>query len=66
MYFRLLSFLDNKKKNNFSITISLVFALNTQTEHACMALLKFIHKVLDRGRIPAAIFLDVRKAFDSI
>ena len=31
-----------------------------------MALLKFIHKALDEGRIPAAIFLDVRKAFDSI
>jgi hypothetical protein len=30
MYSRLLSFLDKKKTNNFSITISLVFALNTQ------------------------------------
>ena len=27
---------------------------------------KFLHSALDSGLIPAAIFLDVRKAFDSL
>jgi hypothetical protein len=31
-----------------------------------MTMLKFIHKALDEGSISAAIFLDVRKAFESI
>jgi hypothetical protein len=34
-------------------------------EHPCMTLLNFIHSELDLGLIPAAIFLDIRKAFDS-
>ena len=36
------------------------------TEYACMTLLNFIHSALDLGLIPAAIFLDIRKAFDSL
>ena len=29
-------------------------------------LISFLHTALDSGKIPAAIFLDVRKAFDSL
>ena len=36
------------------------------TEHACMTLLNFINSALDSGLIPNAIFLDIRKVFDSL
>jgi len=36
------------------------------TEQACLTLLNFIHFAMDSGLIPAAIFMDIRKAFDSL
>ena len=36
------------------------------TEQACTTLISFLHTALDSGKIPAAIFLDVRKAFDTL
>ena len=36
------------------------------TEQACTTLISFLHTALDSGKIPAAIFLDVGKAFDSL
>ena len=41
------------------------FRANHSTEQACTTFLNFIHSVIDSGHIPAALFLEVRKAFDS-
>jgi len=40
------------------------FQANHSTEHAYTALLNFIHSAIDSDLIPAAISLEVRKAFD--
>ena len=63
MLSRLLSFLDVK---NFFHDFQFGFRANHSTEHACASLLNFIHSAIDFGLIPAALFLDVRKAFDSL
>ena len=42
------------------------FRAKYSTEHACNKLLQFIRQSLDSNLIPAAIFLDVKKAFDSL
>ena len=42
------------------------FRASHSTEHACAALSNFLHSAIDSGHIPAALFLDVRKAFDSL
>ena len=39
---------------------------NHFTEHACAAFMNFIHPAIDSCQIPAALFLDVRKTFDSL
>ena len=41
------------------------FCAKYSTEHACDRLLQFIRQSLDSNLIPAAIFLDVKKVFDS-
>ena len=35
-------------------------------EHACVTLLSFLHTAPDSGLFPAAVFLDVHKALDSL
>ena len=60
---RLQLFLDEKQ---FFHYIYFSFHPKHSTEHAFTALLKFIHKALDEGRVLAPIFLDIRKAFDSM
>ena len=63
MLFRLLSFLDAKDVlHDFQFG----FRVSHSTEHACAALSNFIHSAIDSGHILAALFLDVRKAFDSL
>ena len=42
------------------------FRANFSTEYACAAFLNFIHSAIDPDHIPTALFLDVRKAFDSL
>ena len=36
------------------------------TDHAVLLLTQHVHNILDRGEILASIFLDIKKAFDSI
>ena len=36
------------------------------TDHAVLLQTQYVHDILDRGEIPASIFLDIKKAFDSI
>ena len=60
---RLLSFLDARK---FFHRHQFGFREKCSTEHACNMLLHFVRQSLDFGLIPAAIFLDVKKAFDSL
>ena len=36
------------------------------TDHAVLSLTQNVHDILDRGEIPASIFLDIKKAFDAI
>ena len=40
--------------------------MNHFTEHAYAAFLNFIYPAIDPGHIPEALFLDVRKAYDSL
>ena len=61
MQSKLPSFLDAKE---FSHDFQFGFRANYSTEHACAAFLNFIHSAIDFGHIPAALFLDVRKAVD--
>ena len=63
MLSRLLAFLEAKR---FFHDFQFGFRAKHSTEHACVTLLNFLHTALDSGLIPAAIFLDVRKAFDSL
>ena len=60
---RLLSFLDAK---DFLHDFQFGFRASHSTEHACAAFSNFIHSAIDYGHIPGALFLDVRKAFDSL
>jgi hypothetical protein len=62
MLSRLLTFLKSK---NFLHDFLFGFRMKHSIEHACITLLNFIHSALDSGLIPAAIFLDIHKAFDS-
>ncbi|XP_065557596.1 ankyrin-3-like [Artemia franciscana] len=41
------------------------FRSGQNTEHAIVALIQYIHECLDRGEIPAKIYLDFKKAFDT-
>ena len=36
------------------------------SNHAVLLLTQYVLDILDRGEIPASIFLDIKKAFDSI
>ena len=64
MLSRLLDFIQ--AKSFFFHDFQFAFRAKHSTEHACVTLLNFLHTALDSGLIPAAIFLDVRKAFDSL
>ena len=63
MLSRLLSFLDAKE---FSPDFLFGFRANHSTEHACEALLNFIHSAINSGHISATLFLDVREALGSL
>ena len=43
-----------------------VFQMKPSTEQARMKLLNFLHSALDSGSIPADIFRNIRKTFDSL
>ena len=60
---RLLSFLKAKKflhKHQFG------FSSKHTVEQACAVLLNLIYSALESGEVPAAIFLDLRKEFDTL
>ena len=59
MLSRLLSFLDAKE---LLYGFQFGFRASQTTEHAWAAFSNFIHSAIDSGHIPAALFLDVRKA----
>ena len=63
MLSRLLSFLDAKE---FLHDFQFGFRASHSMEHACAVFSNFIHSAIDSGHIPAALFLDVRKALDSL
>ena len=60
---RLLDFLDSK---HFFHDFQFGFRAKHSTEHACVTLLNYLNSALDSALMPAAPFLDVRKAFDSL
>ena len=60
---RLTRFLQS---NEFLHSHQFGFRSKHTTEQACTTLISFLHTALDSGKIPAAIFLDVRKAFDGL
>lgn len=63
LYVRIVNFLD---KNSFFSKSQFGFRKGHSTEHAILAVTQFIHDALDKGEIPASIFVDIRKAFDTI
>ena len=42
------------------------FRTGHSTKHAILVLLQFLNDAMDRSEIPATIFVDVKKAFDTI
>jgi retron-type reverse transcriptase len=42
------------------------FRKGHSSEHAILTLTQFIHDTLDKKEIPATIFIDIKKAFDTI
>ena len=59
-------FYDFLKSSNFFTNSQFGFRSGHNTEHAIVALIQYIHECLDRGEIPATIYLDFKKAFDTI
>ena len=59
-------FYDFLKSSNFFTNSQFGFWSGHNTEHAIVALIQYIHECLDRGEIPATIYLDFKKAFDTI
>ena len=60
---RLFNFLNS---TDFFHDAQFDFRAKHSTEHACANLLNYLHIFLDSGLIPAALYLDVGEAFDSI
>ena len=63
IYKRVNNFLEKHKyfsKSQFG------FRKSHSTEQAILAVTQYIHDALDRGEIPASIFIDIKKAFDTI
>ena len=42
------------------------FRKEHSTQHAVLAMLQYIHECLDKGLLPAMLFLDLEKAFNTI
>ena len=63
IYKRVNNFLEKHKyfsKSQFG------FRKSHSTEQAILAVTQYIHDALERGEIPASIFIDIKKAFDTI
>ena len=54
-------FYDFLKSSNFLTNSQFGFGSRHNTEHAIVALIQYIHECLDRGEIPATIYLDFKK-----
>ena len=54
------------KSSNFFTNPQFGFRSGHNTKHAIVALIQYIHECLDRSEIPATIYLDFKKAFDTI
>ena len=52
--------------NTFFYDFQFGFMAKHSTEHACATLLNYLNSAIDSGLIPAALFLDVQKVFDSL
>ena len=63
LYNRIVSFL---MKSKFFSPMQFGFRKSHSTEHAIMAMTQFVHDALDKGDIPATIFIDIKKVFDTI
>ena len=59
-------FYDLLKSSNFFTNSQFGFWSGHNTEHAIVALIQYIHECLDRGEIPATMYLYFKKAFDTI
>ena len=59
IYKRLYDFL---KSSNFFTNSQFCFRSGDNNENAIVGLIQYIHECLDRGEIPAAIFLDFKKS----
>ena len=57
-------FYDFLKSSNFFTNSQFGFRSGHNTEHAIGAFIQYIHECLDRGEIPATIYLDFKKASD--
>ena len=63
IYNRLMNYLT---RSNFFNKYQFGFRPGHSTEHSIMVLLQFLNDAMDRDVIPATIFVDVKKAFDTI
>ena len=63
LYNRIVRFLDHFEMIN---RLQFGFRKCDSTGHAVLLLTQHVCDILDRGEIPASIFLDIKKAFHSI
>ena len=63
LYNRIVKFFD--KRGCFN-DLQFGFRKGHSSEHAILTLTQFIHDTLDKKEIPATIFIDIKKAFDTI
>ena len=63
MHNRLSKFLDS---SNTLYPLQFGFRYNHSTETALLSCIENIHKVIDKGEIGCAIFMDRQKAFDTV
>jgi len=59
-------FYDFLKSSNFFTNSQFGFRSGHNTEHAIVALIQYIYECLDKGEIPATIYLNFKKALDTI
>ena len=63
LHLRLIKFFD---KNNTFTNEQFGFRKGHSTNHAVIALTEFVRKALDSGEFAAGVFIDLKKAFDTV
>ena len=63
MYNQLINFID---ANNILYKYQVGFRKSHSTNHAIISLVEKVNNAMDSGKISIGVFLDLRKAFDTV